>query len=50
MVTTLDLTLNDMKLIYEALDIADAWYKASGKFAAMKKYFDSIIKSLTEAK
>lgn len=42
----LELDINQVRIIHEALEIADTWHKQSGRFAPLRAMFDAITKSV----
>lgn len=40
----LELDINQIRIIHEALDIADTWHKSNRRFAALKAQFETLMK------
>lgn len=40
----LELDINQIRIIHEALEIADTWHKPSRRFAPLKAQFETLMK------
>lgn len=43
MTMKLELTADQIRIVHDALDIADAWHKHSKRFFPLKIYFHSLL-------